>query len=251
MKGIYKITNNITGMMYIGATMNASKRFEHHKSVMKTHKHKNKALREDVINYGLNNFSFEMIQEFDKISLEDLRRREALEIAKYDFDDLYNVVKDTFGGGAEVHCKETYLLDLGGNILKTFNSTIECFKYLGYKNPDYTWLNTETKRKGIYRIVTKEFYDNNFKEIKSWTTESTFEYNNRIKRLKALKKIVYVTDTLEGTTKEYATVSDAARSLNVTCEGIRVAIKEDRLLQKRYSFRKLNSNEINKLTTND
>lgn len=244
MKGIYKITNNITGMMYIGATMNASKRFEHHKSVMKTRKHRNKALLEDVINYGLNNFSFEMIQEFDKISLEDLRRREALEIAKYDFDDLYNAVKDTFGGGAEVHCKETYLLDLGGNILKTFNSTIECFTFLGYKRPDYNWLNTETKRKRMYRIVTKEFYENNFDEIKSWNTESTFEYKNRIKRLKLLKKMVYVTDTIEGTTKEYASVNDVARSLNVTCEGIRVAMKDNRLFQKRYSFRKLNSNEI-------
>lgn len=251
MKGIYRIKNNITGMMYIGATFNYRNRVDNHKSSLKNCKHQNKALQSDVITYGLNNFTFEIVQEYDDISLNDLRQREALEIARYDFDMLYNVVKDTFGGGAEVHCKETYLLDLRGNILKTFESTIACFKYLGYKIPDYTYLNTSTKRKKIYRIVTKEFYDNNFNEIKSWNSESTFELNNKIKRLKQLKKKIYVTNIITNETFEYDNISDTAKKLKCSYEAIRLAIKEDRLLNKLYSIRKLTSNEINKLTTND
>ena len=244
MTGIYKITNLVTGKMYIGSTTNYTKRCENHMSLLRTGKHKNTALQEDVIEYGLKNFKFEMIQEYQNISTDDLKRREMLEIEYRGLENLYNKVIDTFGGGAEVNCKETYLLDLNGNILRVFDSTIECFKYLGYSVPDYTYLNTPTKRKKIYRIVTKEFYDSNINEIKSWCNESTYEYQTRLKRLKQLKKVIYVTDNTTGYKTEYKNMANAARAIGVSPETVRLALKDGRsLVGGRYTLSKHSSLE--------
>lgn len=239
MIGIYKITNIVTGKMYIGATTNYAKRCEHHISSLRTGKHRNLELQADVIEYGLKNFSFEMIQEFKTISIDDLKRREMLEIERIGLENLYNRVADTFGGGAEVHCKETYLLDLRGNILKIFKSTIECFNYLGYVLPDYNYLNTATRRKKVYRIVTREFYDNNFDEIKSWSSESVYEYQTRLKRLKQLKRVIYVTDNTTGYKTEYKNMTSVAKAIGVSSEAVRLALVQGRsLVGGRYTFTK-------------
>lgn len=74
MIGIYKITNKITGNFYIGQSINIEKRFKEHKrKKLKT------KLSKDFQKYGLDNFTFEIIEE---VSIKRLNERELFYIEK-------------------------------------------------------------------------------------------------------------------------------------------------------------------------
>lgn len=74
--GIYIITNRINGKQYIGKSKDINRRFAEHKSV----KHKGVALlKADIKEYGLDNFSFEILEE---CAAEKLNEREVFYIAK-------------------------------------------------------------------------------------------------------------------------------------------------------------------------
>ena len=65
--GIYKITNNITGDFYIGSSKNIKQRWAHHKSPSAwAHKPRMK-LYQAFVNYGLNSFTFEIIEETNNL----------------------------------------------------------------------------------------------------------------------------------------------------------------------------------------
>lgn len=91
MKGIYKITNNITGNFYIGSSNNIFRRFREHKNVAFNIKSKNykypiyRAIRK----YGIDNFKFEVLEKLNEET--DLINRE-----KYWFNKLkpyYNQIE--------------------------------------------------------------------------------------------------------------------------------------------------------------
>lgn len=69
---IYKIENIINGMVYIGRTSNYKERFTNHKSKLRRGKHGNKFLQKEYIEYGVNNFTYNILEETDsfKKSLE-------------------------------------------------------------------------------------------------------------------------------------------------------------------------------------
>lgn len=63
MTGIYKITNNINGHSYIGQSIHVEERFKEHKKPYNWNKEKNKLLYIAFQKYGLENFSFDIIEE--------------------------------------------------------------------------------------------------------------------------------------------------------------------------------------------
>ena len=69
--GVYKITNNITGDFYIGSSKNIKHRWYQHRSPSCQKQHSNSKLYKAMANYGLDNFTFEIIEE-----TADLRNRE-------------------------------------------------------------------------------------------------------------------------------------------------------------------------------
>ena len=69
--GVYKITNIITGDFYIGSSKNIEKRWAAHKSPSRWKRNPNVKLYKAFINYGLDNFTFEILEETD-----NLRERE-------------------------------------------------------------------------------------------------------------------------------------------------------------------------------
>ena len=97
MIGIYKITNLINGKVYIGQSVNIKKRFIAHKSTAFNPKNEyyNYPLYRAIRKYGIENFSFEVIEECNKESLND---REIFYISKY-----------------QSHGENGYNLDDGGN----------------------------------------------------------------------------------------------------------------------------------------
>ncbi len=93
MIGIYKITNNVNNKCYIGASKDIEKRFEEHKSQYNSVQNYNKTLYRAFRKYGLNNFSFEIIEE---TSLENMFNREKYWINFYNsYKEGYN---ETLGG---------------------------------------------------------------------------------------------------------------------------------------------------------
>lgn len=69
--GVYKITNNITGEFYIGSSNNVKKRWHNHKSPSVWKLRPGMKLYQAFIKYGLNNFTFDIIEE-----TTDLHNRE-------------------------------------------------------------------------------------------------------------------------------------------------------------------------------
>lgn len=93
--GIYKITNKINQKCYIGCSKTIEKRWNSHKSesVLEQFPQYNYSIHKAFRKYGLDNFSFEIIEEISEDKLFD---REKYWIAFYNsYNDGYN---ETLGG---------------------------------------------------------------------------------------------------------------------------------------------------------
>lgn len=100
MVGIYRITNLVNGKSYIGQSVNIRKRLNRHKSAAfnKRAKNYNYPLYCAIRKYGIENFTFEPIEECLK---SDLNRKEIFYIEKY--DTLKNGYNQVDGGTHVVH----------------------------------------------------------------------------------------------------------------------------------------------------
>ena len=65
--GVYKITNNITGDFYIGSSHDVKWRWATHKSPSRWKQRPGMKLYQAFIKYGLNNFTFEIIEKTDNL----------------------------------------------------------------------------------------------------------------------------------------------------------------------------------------
>lgn len=61
--GVYKITNKITGDFYVGSSKDIKLRWANHKSPSAQKRQPNVKLYKDMASYGLDNFTFEIIEE--------------------------------------------------------------------------------------------------------------------------------------------------------------------------------------------
>lgn len=75
--GIYRITNKITNQFYIGASIEIERRWRTHKTLCLNKNHKTTYWSKLYVNmreYGVSNFSFEIIEETSKKELRDKER---------------------------------------------------------------------------------------------------------------------------------------------------------------------------------
>lgn len=93
MIGIYKITNQINGHSYIGLSTHIEDRWDYHKNPYNWEREKDKSLYQAINKYGIENFSFEILEE---CSLEELSEKEKFYVAKY--NTFYNGYNMTAGG---------------------------------------------------------------------------------------------------------------------------------------------------------
>lgn len=68
MMGIYKITNKITGQTYIGCSIDILRRWKDHIKSFTRKKNCNKKLCEAVEEYGIINFTFEIVETIDDVN---------------------------------------------------------------------------------------------------------------------------------------------------------------------------------------
>ena len=79
--GIYKITNNVNGKMYIGQSINIEQRWVEHLRELNGNKHYNQHLQNSWNKYGESNFKFDIVEECIR---NDLNNKERYWIAMYD-----------------------------------------------------------------------------------------------------------------------------------------------------------------------
>lgn len=92
MIGIYKIENKINGHIYIGQSVNIERRFQEHKGYHRKN-HPEKVLYKAFTKYGIDNFSFDIIEECSKELLDE---REIYWISY--FNSFHNGYNETAGG---------------------------------------------------------------------------------------------------------------------------------------------------------
>lgn len=115
MIGIYKIENKINHHIYIGQSSNIYERWTNHKWVANKGKD-NTTLYQALRKYGIENFSFEIIEE---CSLEELNEKEIYWISYY---DSYNNGYNESPGGELGTPRAIVQYDLQGNKLATYTS---------------------------------------------------------------------------------------------------------------------------------
>lgn len=91
MIGIYKITNKINGKSYIGQSIDINKRWKEHKNTSSSSN--NNDLYKDFEKYGINNFTFEVLEECTR---QNLDIKEIYWISQ--FNTYYNGYNKTLGG---------------------------------------------------------------------------------------------------------------------------------------------------------
>lgn len=103
-KGIYVITNKINNKKYIGKSSDIKKRWEYHKQKYESTREWNKTLYKAFRKYGVQNFSFEIIEVLDINYNERCNEREKFWISYYDsYNNGYN---ETEGGDGGVTVKD-------------------------------------------------------------------------------------------------------------------------------------------------
>lgn len=105
MIGIYKITNQINQKIYIGQSNNIDRRFAQHKSPYEQERYKDKPLYKAFKKYGIENFTFDVIEE---CAVEDLNKKEEFWIQKLQtltYQHGYNINAGGNGVAKENHPK--------------------------------------------------------------------------------------------------------------------------------------------------
>ena len=99
MTGIYKITNKLNGHSYIGQSIDIKARWRQHRNSI-TNMFKNSALISAFRKYGLENFTFEIIE---LCKVEELNEKEIYYIKKY--NTYYDGYNSTLGGDGSQGCE--------------------------------------------------------------------------------------------------------------------------------------------------
>ncbi len=214
--GVYFIRNEVNQKIYIGSSKDILNRWYQHKFYLKTNKHPNCKLQNAVNKYGLVNFKLEVIEK-----TKQYLTREQYYIDKYNAENIYNLSLKVNTGGANVLEKEVLLLDLKGNVIDSFESGSKCANFLKLRILPYTYINTNRVCSRKYRIVTPEFYNSNFKLIKTWKkyTEKA-EYKRRI--LKSKIYTLFYTDNKK--VQYFKTMEDVGKFLGVSKEAVRLCL---------------------------
>ena len=134
MIGIYKIENKINGKVYIGQSIDIKSRWNKYILDSKTWQITNQSavIHKALNKYGVNNFSFEVLEECNPNELDE---KEIFWIDYY--DSYYNGYNCTKGGSrnADHFKKKVYYYALTGELLGSFESVKEAGEKLSIPSP--------------------------------------------------------------------------------------------------------------------
>ena len=162
MIGIYKITNLIDEKCYIGKSTNIDNRFKQYRSLREDRT--NQHLYRAFLKYGLDNFSFEIIEECSKAELND---REIYWINYYksiNSDGMYNIAAGGAGGdtitGLSDEAYDNYIKKISKPRTEEFRKS-QSERFSGENNPMYGKTGSLTQKKAVSNRVKGTKWINN------------------------------------------------------------------------------------------
>lgn len=217
--GIYKIVNLQTGKYYVGSTKDFKKRKQTHFSGLKNNYHPNKHLQNAYNKYGIDNFKFEIIEYVQEELLLDIEQTYIDDSAK---EKIYNKTYVAGAGGYDTLSISVYLLDLNGNIINEFNSIMEASRNLKTLITSNK-INSSSIIRSKYRLVSKEFYNQNITTILNWKNYTRKDKEKG--RLYLLRQQVIVIK--DNKTIEFNTQKEAGEYLGISRERVRQILKSN------------------------
>lgn len=203
--GIYKITNLVNGKVYIGQSQDIYSRWKEHKYAR--NKRDCFALYGAFKKYGLDNFSFEIVE---CCPFEQLNEKEIYYISQYHSyvgDTKSNGYNMTKGGaicfthvGNDDQGKCVYQYDLDGNFMSEYRNYVKAAKAVGLKSSA-----------SICRAIKEHTHAGGF-QWRDYKAEKIEPFVNRRRNL--LKVYQY---TLDGNfIQEFNSIQEAADTVNCT-----------------------------------
>jgi group I intron endonuclease len=90
---VYKITSSATGKVYVGSSINVHRRFSEHISKLKINKHDNPKMQKHCGEYGIDDFSLQIITECEDVSqMKKIEHEEIKKIKEKTPSLLFNVI---------------------------------------------------------------------------------------------------------------------------------------------------------------
>lgn len=123
--GIYKITNKLNGMMYIGQSVNI-----HHRWVAHQNAKDKQPLHRAIQKYGKENFSWEILIQCSKEKLSQWEQYFVKYYNTYLYDEGSNGYNLTRGGEGGITVP-VLQYDLDGNFIRRFESMTEAAESIG------------------------------------------------------------------------------------------------------------------------
>lgn len=119
MGSVYKITNTITNISYIGSSINATSRFKQHIGDLRLNKHHNIYLQRAFNKYGESSFILEILYE----NVDNYKDIE-YQLINENYNKLYNVSKQAGGGDLiSYHPNRELIVEkMKESLVKRFNS---------------------------------------------------------------------------------------------------------------------------------
>ena len=163
--GIYKFENKINGMIYIGQAIDLVERYNKHCKNINDKNH-NEAFYQALREYGMENFSYSILEEFNIFDQELLNQLEIYYIEYYNSltPNGYNMVPGGTNGAGLAKGKKVLQYDLQGNFIAEYDSAHQASRATNINNSSIS----ACCRGDITH--TKEFqwkYKNDDKEIKA------------------------------------------------------------------------------------
>lgn len=142
--GIYKITNNINGKFYIGQSIDVNHRFYEHK--INCGKKHNSAIDAAIQKYGVDNFSFEVLERCEESELFDKETywSDVVFNCECYAPNGYNISRTGIGSPSLGTIISSY--DLDGNIIHTYLNSSRASKELKISS---VAIRSAVNRKGI------------------------------------------------------------------------------------------------------
>ena len=126
MIGIYKITNLINQKIYVGQSNCIERRFAQHKSPYEQERFKEKPLYLAFKKYGIENFSFEIIEECDESELNKKEEFWIKELKSLVHQNGYNITSGGDGVSGENHPKHKLTKEDVIDIRTRYNNRERC-----------------------------------------------------------------------------------------------------------------------------
>jgi len=203
--GIYRITNTINNKCYVGSSVDVYQRGCTYKHLIKRKKLHNKHLQLSVEKYGLDNFTFELLDKCDRnISVFELHQLEQFYINRINpeynkrtivdtnhllshseqtKDKISKSLKESFKNGSKVinriqeHNIKVSLFDLNGNHIQDFPGLAHCANFINVKYQSVTFA-IKSKRRRIKNYIVLRTEESSL--VNSFLNKPKINYSKKV-----------------------------------------------------------------------